>query len=360
MASTAPAPAAGAVIWTLTPTTATVTTGSAQAIRLTATNESLLDEVGCVVLNTSGLFTLAGANVTSTNADGPWATGTSGQNVIVAATGGGARLAFLESVTFDVIVVPNGPGLFTWSATAYRDHGCTGRALVGIGTVTVTVLGMAATPTPTPTPIPTPTPTPIPTPTPTSTPNATASPKPTPKASSTPALIVPSDAPTEPELVPAGDAPARSSPPRATPSPKPPRESTGGSSRADPKPTRTPRATATPPLDLAGNGGSDAGGAADDSNSAGRAARVDRAERAGLALARVDPAGDEAAQVSLGPLGVLDGLAVWAIPGAVISGPGLLVIIWVLVQAGAAMAWMPAVRRLRGSDEASARVPAAA
>ena len=63
------------------------------------------------------------------------------------------------------------------------------------------------------------------------------------------------------------------------------------------------------------------------------------------------------AGVSLGPLGVIDGITVWAIPGAIVGGPGLLVILWVLAQTGVALAWIPAVRRLRGSDPHSPKWP---
>jgi len=71
---------------------------------------------------------------------------------------------------------------------------------------------------------------------------------------------------------------------------------------------------------------------------------------AGLAVARPDDTSEDPAEVSLGPLGVIDGITVWAIPGAVIGGPGLLVILWVAIQTGAALAWIPAVRRMRGRD----------
>lgn len=54
--------------------------------------------------------------------------------------------------------------------------------------------------------------------------------------------------------------------------------------------------------------------------------------------------------MSLGPLGGIEGLTTWAIPGAVVGGPGLIVILWVLGQTGVAAAWIPAVRRLRGTD----------
>ena len=62
-------------------------------------------------------------------------------------------------------------------------------------------------------------------------------------------------------------------------------------------------------------------------------------------------AGQGIGEVALGPLGFIDGISVWAIPGAIMGGPGLLVILWVLIQTGAALAWIPAVKRMRGKDE---------
>ena len=42
---------------------------------------------------------------------------------------------------------------------------------------------------------------------------------------------------------------------------------------------------------------------------------------------------------------------VWIVPAAAFAGPGLLLLILVAVQATGALAWIPAVRRLRGEDE---------
>ncbi len=43
----------------------------------------------------------------------------------------------------------------------------------------------------------------------------------------------------------------------------------------------------------------------------------------------------------------------WIVPAATIGVPGLLILIWIGLQAVGAFAWMPAVRRLRGDDEAA-------
>jgi hypothetical protein len=49
-------------------------------------------------------------------------------------------------------------------------------------------------------------------------------------------------------------------------------------------------------------------------------------------------------------LGGLDVSQLWFIPAGVLGGPGLLVILWVALQVGAGMAWLPATRRLRGDE----------
>jgi hypothetical protein len=117
--------------------------------------------------------------------------------------------------------------------------------------------------------------------------------------------------------------------------------------------TPTPSAAPTPPPASGGGPatGSDPGGDAAGPAPEGRAN--------GLAVARADPAGPDAVDLSLGSLVAIDGLGIWAVPGAVISGPGFLVIGWVLAQTGAAAMWVPAVRRLRGGDEGMPRAAAA-
>ena len=45
----------------------------------------------------------------------------------------------------------------------------------------------------------------------------------------------------------------------------------------------------------------------------------------------------------------------WFVPGAVVGLPGLLVIVFVALQAIGVLAWIPAVRRLAGDDDARRR-----
>ena len=47
-------------------------------------------------------------------------------------------------------------------------------------------------------------------------------------------------------------------------------------------------------------------------------------------------------------LALLEGPLVWFVPGAVVGGPGLLILLFIALQAAGAMAWIPAVRRMSG------------
>jgi len=71
----------------------------------------------------------------------------------------------------------------------------------------------------------------------------------------------------------------------------------------------------------------------------------------GFLVAPPDGAQDGAGDLGLG-LGGIDLLAggLWVIPAASVAGPGLLVLLWLAIQAAGAAAWIPAVRRLRGED----------
>jgi hypothetical protein len=50
------------------------------------------------------------------------------------------------------------------------------------------------------------------------------------------------------------------------------------------------------------------------------------------------------------------GLEIWAVPAAVIGGPGLLFLLWIALQAAGATVWIPAARRLR-DDQRRPLVP---
>jgi len=61
--------------------------------------------------------------------------------------------------------------------------------------------------------------------------------------------------------------------------------------------------------------------------------------------------------VSLGSLSFLGGLDIWIVPGLLLGVPGLLVALFALLQAGGALAWVPAIRRLRGVEGTTAPSP---
>jgi hypothetical protein len=59
--------------------------------------------------------------------------------------------------------------------------------------------------------------------------------------------------------------------------------------------------------------------------------------------------------VGLELLGLLEGDYVWFVPAASVALPGLLVILWVLLQAIGALAWIPSVRRMAEEKGAEPR-----
>jgi hypothetical protein len=52
--------------------------------------------------------------------------------------------------------------------------------------------------------------------------------------------------------------------------------------------------------------------------------------------------------IALGALGLLGSIDIWIVPGLLLGVPGLLVVAFVILQAVGALAWIPAIRRLRG------------
>jgi hypothetical protein len=58
--------------------------------------------------------------------------------------------------------------------------------------------------------------------------------------------------------------------------------------------------------------------------------------------------------LDLGTVGVdlIGGIEVWTVPAATLALPGLLLLIWVALQTLGALAWIPAVRRMRDAEDA--------
>ena len=109
----------------------------------------------------------------------------------------------------------------------------------------------------------------------------------------------------------------------------------------------TPSGSAAP---AESHGGSDEPGAAAPSASAGpdAASAVVRGPTIRFDEGRLDLAGAS--------VGLLGGVEIWAVPAATIAVPGVLVLLWVAIQAIGAAVWMPAVRRLQSGDRPRSRV----
>ena len=71
--------------------------------------------------------------------------------------------------------------------------------------------------------------------------------------------------------------------------------------------------------------------------------------RRGIATVAFDEA--RGVSIDLASLADFDGLGTWAVPAYTLGLPGIIVVLWVGLQALGALAWLPAMRRLRGDDE---------
>ena len=335
-----PSTVAAAILWTLTATPLAVTTGVATTFTLTATNDDPLaalfsaNEIGCVVVDVPVVFSLASVAVTGSNAGDSWVVARSGNRVTVRALSGGDRLELLGWVRFTVGATAQSAGSLTWAANAYRDQSCGGTpSLLGLPPI-VLVTGPAATPTPAPTPPPTPSPTAVPTPAPTSAATPRASSAPTPQ----PPDIDPDPTPTRnPSPREGGEQPGAP--------PAPPSPSAGDTATATPTPTQRDGAASAdsiPPSAEPSTGPRDGVPAL-----GGSIALPDLGGRVGSPAV---PAATLA--LSGASIGLLAG-GVWVVPAAAIAGPGLLILVWIALQALGALAWLPAVRRLRGEDARS-------
>ncbi len=328
---------AASLLWTLTASPLIATTGVQKVFTLTATNDDPLAsldssrEIGCVVVDVPGNFTVQAATVVATNAGEQWHIDSiAGNRVVVHTDSGGERLEFLDWVRFTITATPHNTGSLAWNSRAFRQQDCTGgAALLGIPPIVV-VTGPVVTPAPTPTPVPTPKPTPKPTPAPTARPTPTPLPLPVPL----PSLPIP--------------LPSIGLPPG--PEPEPTRAPSSSAPRPSPEPTDAPASAAGGASDDGGfvgvlppPGGGSAGGGGGGGGAPAVAPVANDAPRVAF----------EEAQLDLGSMDVdlLAGIEVWSVPAATLGVPGILLLVWVALQAGGALAWIPAVKRLRGDEE---------
>jgi hypothetical protein len=209
-------------------------------------------------------------------------------------------------------------GTDTWTYRAWD-----GFAWSNTVTVSMTVSGPPATPRPTPTPTPRPTPTP--------TPPSTLPPLPSiPLPSIALPTLFPQPTPT-PSMRPSSGPTDR---PTATPAPSAQPASSDG--------TRPPTASSDPGAP-AGPVGSSGGSSSAALPSVGPApsAPVD---------AFVVPVSDAGSGVEIDAGAVSFDSFEWAVPALVLTVPGMLIVIAVLVQGLIGLAWLPLVRRSLGDD----------
>lgn len=328
MTTLAAAPVSALLAWTLVAAPLAATLGQTTTFTLTATNLDVIGQLGCVevVLPTTWRSVSVGAATSATGND-DWVTAATGTTVVARSTSGGDRLETGESVTFTIAARPTTAGTHLWLTHAHQLHDCTGAEEAGVPLAIVVEPGLLATPTPTPTltqtPVPTPTPTPLPTPV------SSRTPAPTPKPTAT-STATPTPTPITSRI--AGPTPSGSAAPTPTTAQLP-----GGGA---PRPGATSAASASgvvrPSASTAGLG---PGGEAGPST-----------VRASVGM-RVPTAAGEVG-ISVGGLGALHGVEIWIVPAATIGVPGLLLLIWVALQAVGTVAWVPAVRRLEGRDGA--------
>jgi hypothetical protein len=370
---------AESALWTLTASPLAVSTGVASTFSLRGTNEDPLaaflssNEIGCIRVDVPSNFSVAGVAVTGASTGNTWIATQAGNRVTVRTTSGGDRLATLDWVKFTVGATALSAGSLAWSARAFRQQDCSGTgALLGVPPVVV-VTGAAVTPTPVPTPVPTPTPTLAPTPTP-SLPLPTPSlPLPTPSLPlPTPSLPLPSSPlptptlplPTLPLLTPTPSLPIL---PLPTPSPTPvpwptvPLPPIGLPGSPSPTPSGDPTSSTSPSASLSSDPsgtpspvGPEPGGGAGTTSGSGASPSGPSSGGLDGAPRQVRLQAPETG-IGLSTLGVLTGLDTWIVPAAVIAGPGLIVLLWIALQAVGAMAWIPATRRLRDGDVSRVR-----
>lgn len=227
-------------------------------------------------------------------------------------------------------------GGFTGSATfSYRAWD--GLAWSTPTSVTLTRNASAPPPTPAATPPPTPTLTPAPLTTP-----GVALPSPSASLPSLPTPGLPGSLPL-PSLGP--ELPARPSVGVPSPTPEVTSARPGPSASAGAHPSEASNAPETGSGPPGGSGGSTGpvvltSGDSDGPPSGGPSATLpsitfdgDRLDLSGSAIS------------------LLSGIDVWAVPAATIAVPGLLLLLWLTLQAIGAAAWLPATRRLRRGSE---------
>jgi hypothetical protein len=319
--ATLPAMASALMVWTLVVTPLTATADTETTFTFTATNLDPLNELGCLEVDFPDTFEIHAIGVPVGPPGRVWTSSFTGSNSVeVRSIDGGGRLELGQTVTFTVVALPKIAGATVWSNHAHRHQDCNDGEQVGVPLAVTVLPPILPTPTPRPTPAPTPRPTAAPTPTPT----------PLPLPVPLPSLPVPLPSLPLPSV---GPSPTPRSEPTGTPAPGTPRPTPAVDDR-DPGAAGAPGVGASPP-----DGSGASGGGTD-------AAPVDGTPRVAF----------EEPQLDLGSMGVdlLGGVEVWSVPAATLGVPGILLIVWVALQAAGALAWIPAVRKLSGDEDSPA------
>lgn len=301
LAGTLPA-MAQVLIFTLVGTPLTVTQGQSTDFSFTAINVDPMP-IACVEVLFPSEFWISGFGTPVASNGATWSATLQDNWVLVHNDDGLGSLSTGDSVTFTVTALATAPGAFLLENHVHNNPACDGNNLDGPPLAVTVLPSSGPTPAPTATEAPTPAPTPTATHAPTATPTPVVTPRATP-ASTPPANGSPTPRPGDPSPSPDASGSARPSPPAPAP---------GGTSSGGPDAVRVA------PLDAADGGTGDLG-------------------------------------VGLDVLALLDGPFVWIVPGAAVGVPGLLVLVFVALQAMGAMAWIPAVRRLGGDDRRRRRV----
>ena len=305
-----PQVAAGLLVWTFVVVPLTVTAGQGTVFTMTATNVAGPDDLGCLEVTLPSSFAIGlVSDPVASNGDN-WVATQSGTTVEVRSLSGGGRLNIgrvghlsnhRDSLVRrdDVVAQPRSSPAGLQRPDGGRPAGSGGRAAAAArhpGTHATTHADPHA--------------------------QADGAAQPNPVA-----------APSRCHRCPAWGRPPPPLPrhprPRISPRPRP-----SSSATASPSPTATPLP----------------GGAVASSTPGPGAAGGQPSSQA----PRVAPDPGEIS-IGAGTLNVLDGISTWSVPAAVVGVPGLLVVLWVALQTVGALAWIPAVRRLRGDEDARRR-----
>src|SRR4029077_12631955 len=127
-----PSQVAAALLWTLTASPLTATTGVPTTFTLVGTNGDPLSQIGCIRVTVPSA-NLQGASIVSVSNGGTRRATVNGTTAWVLSQDPGGRLALLQSVTFRIQATPSAPGAYAWNSNAYTRQDCTGTgSLLGV------------------------------------------------------------------------------------------------------------------------------------------------------------------------------------------------------------------------------------